>query len=296
MNRVFKLSNLLLLLLLCHGCTEAEIGGCKNTAITFEYTGDGTTDVFRKHIANVAYYVYDATGKQVTAGRLESTGLSSFPGVKLKLEKGTYDIVCWGNLEHYCQADLDELKETARIVNREHAADADPKTGDPLYFGQTTLEVTNSNENTTTTVKFHCVHITLWMYTKGIVDVDANGKSWSPVFHVGGFDSEYNFSGISGGIPMSFCPESVYKEEKQICMATCEVPRFSKNTPAVLKVFRGSNHQLLEVIELSRFITDNQIEIEEQEEINIPIMFDFMGLEVIIRMPSWDEIDVSPEW
>lgn len=296
MNRGLQLpALLLLLLLLCHGCSEAEIGGCKNATVTLEYTGDGTTDVFRQHIANVAYYIYDANGKQVAAGRLESADLSSYRGFKLRLERGTYDVVCWGNLEHYCRAHQDERKETARIIHPEHMADADPRTGDPLYFGKATLNITDEEQHVAS-IAFHAVHVTLWMYTKGIVDLDADGKFCPPVFHVGGFDSEYDFNGGSSGIPMSFCPESVHKEEKKICMARCEVPRFSRNTNAVLKVFQGSDHKLLEVVELSRFIADNLIDVEGKEEVEIPIMFDFMGLEVVIRMPSWDEIDVSPEW
>lgn len=296
MNRVFKLLSFLLLLPLCHACTEAELGGCKNAAVTLEYTADGTSDAFREHIANVAYYVYDANGKLVASGRLESADLSAFRGFKLKLEKGSYEVVCWGNLEHHCEARMHQQKETARIVNLAHVADADPQTGDPLYFGKEALEIKDSNTNTTVTIKFHAAHITLWMYTKGVVDVDANGNICSPVFHVGGFDSEYDFSGKSGGIPVSFRPESAYKEEKQVCMARCIVPRFSENTPAVLKVFKGSDHKLLEVVELSRFISDNQIEVEDKEQVTIPILFDFMGLDVVIRMPTWDEIEVSPEW
>lgn len=296
MNRVFYLLGILLLLPLCHGCTETEIGGCRNASITFQYTADGTTDVFREHIANVSYYVYDASGRLVTSGRLESADLSAFRGFKLKLEKGSYEVVCWGNLEHHCQARMHEQKETAHIVNLAHVSDADPQTGDPLYFGKETLEITDSNVGTTINISFHAAHITLWMYTKGVTDFDANGNPCPPVFHVGGFHSEYDFDGSSGGTPISFRPESTYKEEKQICMARCIVPRFNQETPAVLKVFKGTDHKLLEVVEISRFISDNQIEVEEKEEVVIPILFDFMGLEVVIRMPSWDEIEVSPEW
>lgn len=284
------------MLTFCYGCTTAEIGGCKNATVTLEYTGDGTLDAFREYIANVAYYVYDANGKQVAAGRLESTDLSSFRGFKLRLEKGSYDIVCWGNLEHYCEASFDEQKESARILNRKQVTDADPQTNDPLYYGKSTLEVTNAEESSSVTVQFHSAHITLWMYTKGIIDADASGKPYSPVFHVGGFDSEYNFDGDCCGTPMSFCPESVYKDEQQVCMARCEVPRFSKNTSSILKVFQGSDHKLLEVVKLKQFIADNKIEIIDEEEVNIPILFDFIGLEVVVRMPSWDEIGVTPEW
>lgn len=297
MNSVFKLPGLLLLLLtLCLGCTETEIEGCKNATVALEYTGDGTANVLREHIANVTYYVYDADGRQVATGRLESADLSAFRGFGLKLEKGSYDVVCWGNLEHYCRASLDERKETARIINLAHVADADPQTHDPLYFGKETLQIGDSNEKASATVKFHAAHVTLWMYTKGVVDVDANGNACKPVFHVGGFHSEYDFTGTPGGIPISFRPESVLKPERLICMARCIVPRFGEDTPAVLKVFQGSDHKLLEVVELSRFIADNKIEVEGKEEVVVPILFDFMGLEVVIRMPSWDEVDVSPEW
>lgn len=296
MNRLCKLLYILLLPLLCHGCTVAEVGGCKNTAVTFEYTGNGTADSFREHIANVAYYVYDSAGKQVAAGRLAPEDLAVFRGFSLRLEKGSYEVVCWGNLEHYCQPVQDENKATARIVNPTHVADADPKTNDPLYYGKTTLDITDGNQSTLATVRFHSAHITLWMYTKGIVDADAGGKLHPAVFHVGGFDSEYDFDGNGLGIPMSFCPESAYKPESKVCMARCEVPRFRENTPAILKVFQGSDHKLLEVVELSRFIADNNIGLEGVEEIDIPILFDFMGLDVVVRMPSWDEVEVSPEW
>ena len=296
MNNIGRLLYMLLLPLLCYGCTQAEMGGCKNTAVTFEYVGNGAVDSFREHIANVAYYIYDSAGKQIATGRLAPEDLSAFRGFKLRLEKGSYEVVCWGNLEHYCQPVQNENKATARIINPMHVADADPKTNDPLYYGKTLIDITDENESTLVTVRFHAAHITLWMYTKGIVDADADGNYHPTVFHVGGFDSEYDFNGNSHGIPMSFCPESAYKQESKVCMARCHVPRFQGNTPAILKVFQGSDHKLLEVVELSRFIADNNIELEEAEEVDIPILFDFMGLSVVVRMPSWDEVEVSPGW
>lgn len=296
MNKVFKLLRVAFLLPLLTGCTQEETGGCPNATVTFEYTGDESTDIFRKHIANVAYYVYDASGNRVASGRLESAELADFRGFKLKLDRGTYEVVCWGNLEHYCRADREDRKETARIINPEHLADADPRTNDPLYYGKASLEIGGGDTPCTATVKFRSAHITLWMYTKGVEDRDPDGQLRTPVFHVGGFDSEYDFDGNSNGMPMSFRPEAVYKEERKIGMARCEVPRFSQGTPAILKVFQGSDHKLLEVVQIGKFVADNHIETEQSEEVEIPILLDFMGLEVVVRMPTWDEVDVAPEW
>ena len=45
-----------------------------------------------------------------------------------------------------------------------------------------------------------------------------------------------------------------------------------------------------------KFIADNSIEISGKEEVTIPILFDFQGLGVEVRIPSWEEIGVKPEW
>lgn len=295
MRRVLNLLSLYFLFL-CGGCTTAEMGGCKNAVVNFEYKGDGTTDLFRDHIANVSYYVYDVTGKQVASGRLESADLSLFRGFQLRLEAGTYNIICWGNLEHYCQVTGENRKEEARIVNIAHTTGGIPQSYDPLYHGKALLTIFDIEGKATATVTFRSAHITLWAYTKGVTDYDENGVNHPPVFHVGGFSSEYDFECEGGGIPLSFSPESVYKPEYQVSMARCEVPRFVENTSSQLKVYRQSDYKLLEVVELGQFIADNNIEITGKEEVTIPILFDFQGIGVEVRMPSWDEVGVSPEW
>lgn len=272
------------------------MGGCNNASVTFEYSGDGANDTFRQHIANVTYYVYDASGTRIATGRLESSALATFRGFQLQLEKGTYEVVCWGNLEHYCQPNHAERKETAKIVNLAHVENADAVNYDPLYYGTTTVEVADVNQKSDVIVKFHSAHITIWMYTKGTVTLNPDGTPRPPVFHVGGFHSEFDFNGKGGGIPMSFTPEAIYKEEKQICMARCEVPRFTEDTPSLLKVYNSADQQLLEVVEIGKFIEDNNIQIEGKEEIEIPILLDFMGLGVVVRLPTWDEVGAVPEW
>ena len=296
MNKVLKTSLSVLLSLFCLGCTEAEMGGCDNASVTFEYSGDGVNDTFRQHIANVTYYIYDASGARVATGKMESAALATSRGFQLRLEAGTYEVVCWGNLEHYCQANHADRRETAKIVNLAHVENADAVNYDPLYYGAATLEVADANKKTDVTVQLHSAHITLWLYTKGTVLLKPDGTPRPPVFHVGGFLSEFDFYGKGGGIPMSFTPEAVYKEEKQICMARCEVPRFTEDTPSLLKVYNSADQQLLEVVEIARFIEDNNIQIKGKEEIEIPIMLDFMGLEVVVRLPTWDEIGAVPEW
>lgn len=296
MKRAAELWCISLLSCLCLCCTEAEMGGCDNVSVRFQYSGDGTNDTFRQHIANVTYYVYDASGNRVATGRLESAGLADFRGFQLRLESGTYEVVCWGNLEHYCQANHTERRETARIVNLAHVENADAVNYDPLYYGAATVEVTDVHGKTDAVVQFHSAHITLWMYTKGALTYNEDGTPRPPVFHVGGFFSEFDFQGTGGGIPMSFTPEAVYKEEKKICMARCEVPRFGEDTPSLLKVYNSTDHQLLEIVEMAKFIEDNNIQIKGQEEVEIPIMLDFMGLKVVVRLPTWEEIGAVPEW
>ena len=295
MRRVLNLLSLCFLLL-CGGCTTAEMGGCKNAIVNFEYRGDGTSDLFRDHIANVSYYVYNAAGSQVASGRLESADLSFFRGFRLRLEAGTYDVVCWGNLEHYCQVAGGNRKEEAHIINIAHTTGGTPRSYDPLYYGKASLNISDIEGQETAIVTFRSAHITLWAYTKGVTDYDEKGENRPPVFHVGGFNSEYNFECVGSGIPLSFSPEAVYKQEYQVSMARCEVPRFMENTSSQLKVYRQSDYKLLEVVELEQFIADNNIEITGREEVTIPILFDFQGIGVEVRMPSWDEVGITPEW
>ena len=295
MIKLFYLLSLSLLCL-CGGCTTAEMGGCKNTVVTFKYTGDGTTDLFGDFIANVTYFIYDAAGVQVASGRMEPADLSLYRGFQLRLGEGEYEVVCWGNLEHYCQAVNTERKDEAQVLNIAHSSGKEPQTGDPLYYGKTTFRVDDTEGRATATVTFHSAHITIWAYTKGITDYDEKGVNRPPVFYVGGFESRYDFECNSGGNPLSFCPETVYKEEQMISMARCEVPRFNENTTSLLKVYKQSDYKLLEVVQLEKFIADNGIEISGKEEVTIPVLFDFHGLGVEVRMPSWEEGGVQPEW
>ena len=295
MRKLFYLLNLCFLYL-CSGCTTTEMGGCKNAIVVFKYMGDGNSDIFSDFIANVTYFVYDADGIQVASGRMEPADLSLNRGFQLRLGEGDYEVVCWGNLEHYCQAVDTEKKDEAHVLNIAHSSGREAKTGDPLYYGKTSFRVADAEGKTTATITFHSAHITIWAYTKGVTDYDEGGVNRPPVFHIGGFDSRYDFECNCGGMPLSFYPEAVYKKEYMVSMARCEVPRFNEHTTSLLKVYKQSDYKLLEVVQLEKFIADNSIEISGKEEVTIPILFDFQGLGVEVRIPSWEEIGVKPEW
>lgn len=283
-------------LFLVSSCTKEKVGGCPNVTVRLEYLGDGTTDVLRKYIANVTYYIYDNNGNYVTEGCWPiDDGAGESLQRRLRLEQaGTYTVVCWGNLEHYSRAMNTGRMDEACVCPLRMGGEEGYTSCDPLYFGEAELVVDDVEGDAEVQVRFHGAHITLWMYAKGVEDIGPGGVNLPPQFCVAGCQGECDFQGSECGEPFDFIPESVYDEEERVFMARCHVSRFDENTSGVIEVYRTTGHLLLTTVDLKEFIADNGIRLTGKEEIDIPILLEFGPLGVTVTLPEWDVEESKP--
>ena len=275
-------------------CTEKELGGCPNLSIHLEYWADGSTDVLQKHIANATYYIYTEQGKLVQKGTLSSDLLNRPCGFQLKLDPGEYHFVCWGNLEHYCLVNRDEQLEQAYIYTAQQDAESYPQSFDPLYFGEADITITDMDQMTKITPHFHGAHVTMWLYVKGFKETDEQGRQIAPHFYLSNFEAEYDFHGLPRNQQITYYPESVYKEEDDVLMAYCHLPRFDEQTTSMIHLYSGVDHRLVETVDLRKFIDNNNIKLTGKEEVDIPILLEFHDLDCMVTLPDWDEEEAKP--
>ncbi|WP_321331001.1 FimB/Mfa2 family fimbrial subunit [uncultured Bacteroides sp.] len=298
--KIFKvlIKALFLLSALLAGCTEIDLSGNKNITLQFQYTADGTTDVLADYIGSVTLFVYDAeTGKFIQSVKVDNAELLKNKSVNLLLDPGMYDIICWGNVEDNTAFSNVSSGESEAMLTHLHAdSEQKIKTNDPLYYGKVILTVPSTLEETNATVSFQCAHIDVWVYVKGITDLSASGQNIPPIVCISNLYPAYSFSMQTQGEPLSYYPESAYREDKLVSMAHCSVLRFTENTSAKLSLYKGSTGELLDTVSISQFIADNQINISSKEEVAIPLLVEYGSLGITIKIPNWDEVSTAPEW
>jgi len=282
-------------LFLLTGCTSAGLSDCKNVTLQFQYTAGSSTDVFSKYIESVMLYVYDSkTGRYIKSLKITNTELQKKQAVQILLDPGSYDVICWGNVGDntvFNDISLGESKAEATNFNTGKAT-----TSDPLYFGRTTINVDPDLSETSALVDFVCAHIDIWMYTKGITDISSSGENISPILSVNGLKSNYDFNMQLITDSITYYPEAAYRDDKLVTIAHCSVLRFNENTSAQIKISKGSNGELIDNIDLSKFVSDNKIDLSGNGEINISILLEYSTLGLIIKVPNWDDVPVTPSW
>lgn len=285
-------------LFLLTGCTSAELSDSKNVTLQFQYTAGGSTDVLSEYIGSVTLYVYDSkTGQYIKSLKVTNTELQTNHSANILLDPGAYDIVCWGNVEDKTIFSNTNLSESKAVLTSPDINNIQKiTTSDPLYYGKITLNVDSNLSETSATVNFSCAHIDIWVYVAGVVDETSSGGNISPIISITGLVPSYDFNMQPQGNSVNYYPESTYREDKLVSIAHCSVLNFNENTSAQVNISKGSTGELIESVDISKFISENKIDISGGGEVSIPILLEYTNLGVIIKMPTWNDVPVNPVW
>lgn len=322
--KLFHISLLLLSALLLNGCMGEDTDDCppliaNNLSIEFLYPGDDGKNIFNQKITKADLFVFDEGGRYVTNQSIDQPSLSVFPGAHLKLNPGTYRIVCWGNAAYrseFSGINSGSLFTGAFIGNSTIDVNSVAINGDQLYYAPDTraarsphllqsplslpqgFTVTVPAQGAkTVSINFTRAHIRVVAYIKGFEDRSPQGASLTPLVELTDISPKYDFNLQKSGNPVTYRNVSTLTtvEGEQMAVMDFNTPLFDENTPMQLVIKKQSDGSTLTTVSLKGFIRDNNITIGNSVDLVLPIMIEYIQGSFEITLPGWGQNPVEPE-
>ncbi|MCD7968870.1 MAG: FimB/Mfa2 family fimbrial subunit [Alistipes sp.] len=303
LNRIILLIGLLGAL---HGCYEEDFSICDeaNVELGFSLMDDDGRDIFLENISAVNVFLFDEYGYYVTQSRVENSELSIFQGVRMVLEPGSYNVVCWGNVNgntNMSQEESADLYITYKGIDADGITtiDADRVFYGPVVAGESSLsaETYNSFELEVTesgaaeVIYFGYAHRTLDIRIKGFTDHD--GERSLPELRVSGLPMGLGYGrevmkDADGNTLTVMChkaTEWVTESGETYAYTAVNALYFDMDEEIELDVIDpvtgGSvyNASLTYILEL--------LELKDETLILIPLILEFVDGDVSISFPGW---------
>lgn len=313
--KLFHINLLLFSALLLNGCIGEDTDACpplisNNLDIEFLYPDDKGKDIFSQRIDKADLFVFDEEGRYVTNQSIDKTDLSVFAGAHLKLDPGTYRIVCWGNAadnSKFSGIGSRSLFTEAFLGNSGIAKNSITVNGDKLYYAPAQtggysispgFTITVPEQGTkTTSVNFTRAHIRVVVYIKGFEDRSPQGVSLTSLVELTDIPSGYDFDMQPSQKSITYRDVSVPAtiNDEEMTMADFNTPLFDENTPMQIIIKKQSDGSSLTTVSLAEFIRDNDIIIGNSTDLVLPIMIEYKQGSFKITLPGWGQTPVGPE-
>lgn len=277
------------------GCIREDNDKCNNTvSLSFEYVGDGQTDILKSKIEKVLLYLFDDKGQFIEKHEINKNSLESYQGIVLSLDQGSYRAVCWGNTFSNT-AIIENEKDISGylLTHPDYMSETPIKTNDSLYYATRSFYV-GENNSEDITIPFVSAHIKFEIYIQGLIrQQTTNTAGITPVIEIGNLLTEYTFDMSLYGDSVSFFPDIIYDTSGQIALAKLNVFRFSNDNPIYI-IFNYNDNTMPYRLNLREFMESNNIVVEGMEEVTIPIYIKFNNLGVEVSVDKWNNSGVNP--
>ncbi|GAB6118861.1 FimB/Mfa2 family fimbrial subunit [Dysgonomonas termitidis] len=289
-----------------------EIDDNSNLRLEFRYTDENGLDIFTDKVRYTDVFIFDSGDRLVKRITLDENALSLFAGTELRLEPGTYRIVCWANATantlyegaspgnnlfsdaFLSNSSLDKATNTASDSDPLYYAPAPSQDSQPQPFYVTVPE----SGSQTAVIPFRSAHITIGVYVKGFTDTSAQGAALPPTIVLTDIPAHYNFNMQTYGTGISYkkTAANTVIESQNMAYSEFYTPLFNENTPILLYIKKQSDGSTVATVSLKDFIADNNITVTGTDGLFIPIQIEFKSVSVEVTLPGWDSKPVSPEF
>lgn len=286
------------LLPLLAGCSiNEDVDSCPyNALLSFRYDGDVSYDIFDEKIDEVVFYVFGSDGHLVLKRIIPKTELDILQGANLKLGRGDYHIVCWGNVSEQSRFVSDSLHGEARlhpaaVAMRSGGTTSGDRvqTNDDLYFSSYDLHLPK-HDIVAGELPFTNAHVNLKIYSKG-----AGFPTSLPTFEVRNLPAAYDFEMKPVGESISYVPAVHYDREKEAAVAELRTLRFPDDNDVEIDVRApGDPSQIIYTVKLKEFMAQNDIHTDGVEEVTIEVLVEFNDLNIWITVPDWESEIIGP--
>ncbi|SBW06891.1 FimB/Mfa2 family fimbrial subunit [uncultured Dysgonomonas sp.] len=310
--RVFHLFIVLFIVLIFSGCVDDSSGECpvdieNNFILKFRYVSDEPEELFIEKIKRVDVFVFKDDGQYVMTQSADLAALTSFAGITLDLDPGSYRIVCWGNASEktfISPLSTNSMMKDAFVSHTALRSGTTATNGDTLYYAldHTILSpslkaITVSETVIERILDFHNAFVKVQVYVKGLVDKNPQGNLLPPIVEMNGVTSGYNFEMQTFGNAVRYLNTTAFEyiSGETVAAITFYTPRFKDDNPIEIKIKKSSDGSTLTAINLKDFMRENNITVEGIEEAVVPILVEYKEASVEISIPEWGQIPVDPE-
>ncbi|MFV0538174.1 MAG: FimB/Mfa2 family fimbrial subunit [Dysgonomonas sp.] len=297
-------------ILIFSGCINDDISECPveeedNFILKFRYQSNDPNELFIEKIQQVNVFIFTQEGKFVTSLSADLEALTTFAGVTMDLDPGSYYVICWGNIS--AKTFISPLNVTSNIADaflsniatRNNTTATD---GDKLYYASDNIVLSSNLKATTTNIierilNFKNAYIKVQVYIKGFVDKNLQGQSLPPIVEMASVPGGYNFSMQTSGNDVRYLNTTSFQNisGEEISAVTFYTPRFTNNNAINVLIKKTSDGSTVNSINLKDFMKENNISIEGIEDAVVPMLIEYKQASVEIGIPEWEQNPVDPE-
>lgn len=308
----FTYIGFLLFSLLAGSCIQEDMAECTlKIKVLFAYLGDGRTDIFADKHEQVNLYAYNEANVLVQKRTLTKTELDVLQGAWLDLLPGNYRVVCWGNTldkTRLQDCEVGSVFEKAQIthypINPTTMAMTEAvQPIDSLYYGETLLCVPDKgvlvgDSLVVDVIPFQSRHIKFHIAVKGI-DVAFPGRK--PTVRLAMDNMPHCFYFCKTTTDDFCCYHPALNElSGHLSVSRFCSMRFSDENNIVLKLTKDDDDLDFYHFSLVDFLEKEGIEVENRQEVTIPILIEFTepfgdNIQGSVIVKRWDEIILIPD-
>lgn len=279
--------------MLASSCIREDMSKCRECEgiiLNFDYPS------FSQKIDKVNIGIFGENGILVESRQIDKDALVAFQGIKLGLEAGSYTAICWGNAFENTQikgfgvdaklTDVEVFNPFCRTSSTVHSCDS-------LFYGKHTFTIP-SNRKYTGTVNFVPAHIRFMICIKGL-----DTERYAPYIRISRLMSSYDSEMRTFGEYTDYHPSMRSNNDSKQWNTRSDVLRFDYENPiSVDLIDPAGNDNILASVNINSFVKENNISLEKNKEVTIPIVFTFEDEDMSItpKIEIWDENIVVPEW
>lgn len=290
------------LLVMTVGCIKENMDDCYKRGMSFlyfDYKGDGLTDILNKKIKQVALYVYDESNRFITKKNVSQNELVERHGTNLDLEPGKYQVVCVGN--PFDQTEIREA-ENSGIVDFSKISISHPNLYNPdnipgndsLYLGRFCYEISGLKENQADTVPFESSHLKVYMEVRGVNSIRSRAPEPSVAVTFRNVSPAMNFENKTvDSEKTDYVPEFNFDAVNGTMISRFNILRHDlDNSIEVVLYDKENDMKVLASFFLSDFLKEHPSIDVSKQEVLIPILVEFKGLIVTIKVPGWSIVEL----
>lgn len=299
--------------LIISGCIKPDRDDCGlkyNCVLLFQLNEqDASGSLMAEKLNSIDVLIFDANNHYVTKAYANQAELKQFPGVKLSLDPGEYNIVSWGNACERsqfssftdnkfegCYIEMVSSENGSALYYAPDKNSTRTASGVNLTRYEDDMEiykvVVPPNSVVEKTMTFARAHRRLNVYLERY-----NTEPDAPLVEINKIPYKVDFFLNTASDRKTYKQQARYQETSlgDMLLASFDTPIADFSYDMILNVMKKSDGTpVVQPLNLKQYVDENAALITDMNEIDILIKFN-TDATVSITMPSWDNINVDPK-
>ncbi|MCD7963366.1 MAG: FimB/Mfa2 family fimbrial subunit [Rikenellaceae bacterium] len=236
-------------------------------------------------------YVFDSEDNLMNHYIYDKQYLHEFQGAKLDLTSGTYRIVAWGNISEYSKITGESGFSAMRLYHPDYLNGNVIRNFDSLYYSSDIITISPGHDSDTPF--FRSAHINMEIYVEGFDSSFETRALIAGLIEITNANVGYDFGMNLTGETSSVYPLCETDSNEEIAFAEFDLLRFRNDTPIKINIL-DSNGDVYFTVDIEKFLKDNDIDVENVQEITVPIHIKFDDISVSVSVADWGSNNVKP--